>query len=141
MRPERRIPFAGDRAGRVSLATVFEAIRHLPAASRPLRVLSGYRTPAHNRAVGGARHSQHVHGRAIDLAPPRGWTVEGFHAVVRAVAQGARTDRGGRVLPLGRPRGHPIPSGGPPRGVVSGRAGHGGRATWHDDLMPELTNG
>ena len=67
------------------LATVFEAIRHA-CGDHPLRVLSGYRTPAHNRAVGGARNSQHVQGRAIDLAPPRGWSVKRFHAVVRAVA-------------------------------------------------------
>ena len=70
----------------VRLAAVFEAIRHA-CGDHPLRVLSGYRTPAHNRTVGGARHSQHVQGRAIDLAPPRGWTVAGFHAVVRAVAR------------------------------------------------------
>lgn len=33
-----------------------------------LRVTSGYRDPAHNAAVGGARNSQHTHGRAIDLS-------------------------------------------------------------------------
>ena len=68
------------------LAAVFEAIRHA-CGDHPLRVLSGYRTPAHNRTVGGARHSQHVPGWAIDLTPPRGWTVTGFHTVVRAVAR------------------------------------------------------
>ena len=68
------------------LATVFEAIRHA-CGDHPLRVLSGYRTSAHNRTVGGARHSQHVHGRALDLAPPRGWSVKRFHAVVRTVAR------------------------------------------------------
>ena len=73
-----------SRAGQ--LTRVFEAIRHA-CGDHPLRVLSGYRTPAHNRSVGGARHSQHVQGRAIDLAPPRGLTVTGFHAVVRAVAR------------------------------------------------------
>ena len=83
-----RTPYPGRwRASRARrLATVFEAIRHA-CGDHPLRVLSGYRTPAHNRTVGGARHSQHVRGRAIDLAPPRGWTVTGFHAVVRAVAR------------------------------------------------------
>lgn len=33
----------------------------------PLLVVSGYRTPEHNRDVGGATRSQHVQGRAIDL--------------------------------------------------------------------------
>ena len=35
----------------------------------PLRVVSGYRTPAHNAAVGGAQASQHMEGRAADIAP------------------------------------------------------------------------
>jgi Peptidase M15/Transglycosylase SLT domain len=33
-----------------------------------LKVTSGYRDPAHNARVGGARNSQHTHGRAIDLS-------------------------------------------------------------------------
>jgi len=33
-----------------------------------LRVTSGYRDPAHNAAVGGAKNSQHTHGRAIDMS-------------------------------------------------------------------------
>ena len=110
-----------SRAGR--LATVFEAIRHA-GGDHPLRVLSGYRTPTHNRTVSGARHSQHVQGRALDLVPPGGWTETGFHAVVRAVAREDPRIGGRRVLPLGRPRGHPIPSGGPARGLVGGRARH-----------------
>ena len=32
------------------------------------RVTSTYRTPAHNRAVGGVRNSWHLQGRAIDIA-------------------------------------------------------------------------
>lgn len=35
----------------------------------PLRVVSGYRTLAHNVQVGGASASQHVDGRAADIAP------------------------------------------------------------------------
>ena len=33
----------------------------------PVTVISGYRTPAHNRRVQGARRSQHVEGRAADI--------------------------------------------------------------------------
>ncbi len=50
-----------------TLAKVFEAIR-AAAGNRPLTVLSAYRTAEHNRRVGGAANSQHVQGRALDLA-------------------------------------------------------------------------
>lgn len=33
----------------------------------PLEVVSGYRSPEHNRAVGGASNSQHLYGRAADI--------------------------------------------------------------------------
>lgn len=36
---------------------------------KPLGVVSGYRTPTHNRAVGGARSSQHTYGDAPELGP------------------------------------------------------------------------
>ena len=34
---------------------------------RPVIITSGYRTPEHNRAVGGAPDSQHLYGRAADI--------------------------------------------------------------------------
>jgi len=34
--------------------------------------ISGYRAPAHNKAVGGAKNSQHMYRRAIDLRVPGG---------------------------------------------------------------------
>lgn len=59
------------RASRaVFLATEFEGIRAL--IGWPLAILSAYRTPEHNRRVGGARASQHVEGRALDLAVGQG---------------------------------------------------------------------
>jgi zinc D-Ala-D-Ala carboxypeptidase len=36
----------------------------------PIYVISGYRSPEHNRAVGGARNSLHVEGLAADLRLP-----------------------------------------------------------------------
>lgn len=35
--------------------------------SQPLAITSGYRDPAHNASVGGARNSQHTHGNAFDI--------------------------------------------------------------------------
>lgn len=57
------------RASRaVALAHEFEAIRAL-CGNVPLRVTSAYRPPAYNAQVGGAEDSQHLHGRALDIAP------------------------------------------------------------------------
>lgn len=37
---------------------------------RSLPITSGFRCEAHNRAIGGKRFSQHVHGTAVDIAVP-----------------------------------------------------------------------
>ena len=47
------------------LVAVLQAVRNYFAA--PLQVVSGYRTVAHNKAVGGVRNSQHVLGTAADI--------------------------------------------------------------------------
>lgn len=44
-----------------------ERVRHR-CGDRPLPALSWYRSRRHNRAVGGARFSQHVKARACDIA-------------------------------------------------------------------------
>jgi len=36
-------------------------------AGRPIKINSGYRCAKHNKAVGGASHSQHLVGRAADI--------------------------------------------------------------------------
>lgn len=35
---------------------------------RPLVLTSGYRCPEHNKAVGGAEHSFHMQGLAVDIS-------------------------------------------------------------------------
>jgi uncharacterized protein YcbK (DUF882 family) len=49
----------------VELFTLLEAIRGI--WDRPMRIISGYRTLAHNGSIGGARHSEHMEGRAADI--------------------------------------------------------------------------
>lgn len=67
------------------LAEEFERIR-AACGNKPIVVGSAYRTEAHNRRVGGARNSQHVEGRALDLYPPKGMSVERFFSIVREIA-------------------------------------------------------
>jgi uncharacterized protein YcbK (DUF882 family) len=69
----------------VALAAVFEQIR-FACGNQPITILSAYRSPAHNRKVGGARNSQHVQGRALDLRPPKGFTVATFYTLLRDMA-------------------------------------------------------
>lgn len=66
------------------LARLFEHIRAI--WSKPITIGSAYRTPEHNRRIGGARKSQHVRGRALDLYPPRGVSVREFAQRVRLLA-------------------------------------------------------
>ncbi len=68
----------------VELAELFEAFR-MWCGSVPMLVLSAYRTPAWNRLIGGARRSQHVEGRALDLWRP-GWSVQRLHDEARRFA-------------------------------------------------------
>lgn len=78
------------------LAVEFERIR--AAVGKPIVIGSAYRTRAHNRAIGGARNSQHVQGRALDLYPPQGWSVDRLYQVIRRVA----AEPGSRLNGLGR---------------------------------------
>lgn len=45
-----------------------ELLRRL-IGNRPIRIVSGYRSPEHNRRVKGAPKSQHLRNRAADLEP------------------------------------------------------------------------
>lgn len=64
-----------------ALVAVLERIRR--SIGRPLPIVSGYRTAATNRSVGGAPRSQHRVGRAADVP-------SGLVTVEQARAAGAR---------------------------------------------------
>ncbi len=70
------------------LCYVLDAIRS--AWGGPLRVVSGYRTPAWNQRIDGAQASQHVEGLAADIAP----------MVKPAMMQLSINDLHGRILRL-----------------------------------------
>jgi len=74
------------------LIEVLECLR--ARDGRPLRVVSGYRSPGTNAAVGGARNSQHIYGRAADLEPGR-FTATQAHD---CGARGVGVDRNGWVV-------------------------------------------
>lgn len=79
------------------LCAVLEAIR-AACDGHSVTILSGYRSPAHNVAVGGAKASQHMEGRAADitvagLAPSDVWTA--IDALLKA---GQLTGLGGRGI-------------------------------------------
>ena len=59
-----------DRLVLMRLVAHLEVLRCI-CGSRPIRIVSGYRSPAHNRGVGGATESRHLVGDAADL--PRGY--------------------------------------------------------------------
>ena len=48
------------------LLVKLDALRH--AMNHPLYIVSGYRSEKHNKAVGGAKNSYHLKGRAVDIS-------------------------------------------------------------------------
>lgn len=82
-------PDAEARARLVLLCThVLEPVRALLGV--PLRVTSGYRSPAVNAAIGGARQSQHMLGEAADIVPVGypGGVLAAMEVLVREVRAG-----------------------------------------------------
>jgi len=65
---------------------------------KPVRVFSGFRTVAYNSAVGGAKNSQHLYFRALDISPQNG-EVREFTEVVRGVVK--RWRREGNSVGMG----------------------------------------
>lgn len=66
----------------IALLVVLEIMRR-DAGHKPLRIVSGFRCPAHNAEVGGVASSQHLAGRAVDIP-------DGYVTVAEAAAAGAQ---------------------------------------------------
>lgn len=47
------------------MVTILEQLRK--ELGKPIIITSGYRTPAHNAKVGGAKYSYHMRGMAVDI--------------------------------------------------------------------------
>jgi len=70
----------------VKLASQLQTLRnHL---GRRIHINSGYRSPQHNRAVGGADESQHVLGKAADIVVDGLTPIEVKIAIEALIAQG-----------------------------------------------------
>lgn len=78
-------PHCGVSLARPALLLRLEQLRRI--VGRPIRIVSGYRCPVHNEAVGGARNSQHMYASAADLpervATPSQAVAAGFTGVGR----------------------------------------------------------
>jgi uncharacterized protein YcbK (DUF882 family) len=81
---EREFASKGNGDVRVEARLVWhlERLRAI-CGGRPLRIVSGYRDPAHNARVGGAPASRHLHGDAADLP-------YGYATIEQAVQAGFR---------------------------------------------------
>lgn len=65
--PIANIPGEAEQAAIVALcAAILDPLRR--ALGKPIRISSGYRSPAVNAAVNGSKTSQHMRGEAADLS-------------------------------------------------------------------------
>ena len=67
--------------------------------ARPIRVISGYRSPKYNRKIGGARRSQHMLAKAADIKVS-GMTPDEVRTTVLQLIKEGKMQQGG----LGRYR-------------------------------------
>lgn len=68
-------------SGIVETLWIADMVRH--QGGIPLIICSAYRSPAYNRAVGGAARSQHMANTALDLIPIDGGVAKLFDAFIQ----------------------------------------------------------
>ena len=54
----------------------------------PISINSGYRSPSHNRSIGGVKNSQHVQGKAADITVSGKSPKEVHQAIENLIAEG-----------------------------------------------------
>jgi len=74
------------------LASNLQVIRDTIKA--PIRINSGYRSPAHNKRIGGATNSFHVKGIAADIVID-GYTPEEVFATLEILMRSGKIKKGG----------------------------------------------
>lgn len=68
LRPDERDPSPDILKNIELLANRLQVVRDL--LGKPIKITSGYRTPEHNRAIGGSTGSYHLTGQAADIQVP-----------------------------------------------------------------------
>ena len=79
----------------IKLATQLQIIRD--AIDEPLHINSAYRSPEHNKRIGGVKNSQHVFGKAADLTT-KNLTPEQLHYVIEELINDGNLLQGGLGL-------------------------------------------
>jgi uncharacterized protein YcbK (DUF882 family) len=65
----------------------------------PLQITSGYRSPAHNKKIGGAKNSQHQYGRAADFKIKGKTPIEIARAIETLISAGKIKQGGVGIYP------------------------------------------
>ena len=60
----------------------------------PIKINSGYRSPEHNKKIGGAKHSYHVRGMAADIQSDQYTPKELFNIIERLIQENKMTEGG-----------------------------------------------
>tara|TARA_R110002020_G_C15902288_1_gene741114 strand:- start:56 stop:439 length:384 start_codon:yes stop_codon:yes gene_type:complete len=68
------------------LAVQVQIIRDALAA--PIHINSGYRSPEHNKRIGGVKNSQHVQGKAADLASRDCTSLNLYNLILQLINEG-----------------------------------------------------
>ena len=61
---------------------------------KPIRIISGYRSPKYNRRIGGARKSQHMKAKAADMVI-KGMKPAEVHRIVTGLIKEGKIKKGG----------------------------------------------
>lgn len=80
---QKRDPLPVDQV-KVSPELVAKLEKLRQVVGRPIKINSGYRSPEYNKKVGGAKHSQHMDGRAADIIV-EGMTAKELEPIARSV--------------------------------------------------------